>query len=431
MNLSGISRTAYLGQKSCKKRVILSFYPVIIVTLSIQRREGAHRIAGTKTCTCYPRLFCSRGSSVSIIHRDSWHNLELEWFLRSCLKGWIGVPGQERRAWKLEFEPNFNPCGSAYYRWEYSRVTSYSRQDVLRILQISSRQLQGWERAGLIPQQQAYTFQHLGQLRTLRALRAEDVSAASIRHSILAMKAVAGMTNPLLETCVVRTGTRLAFRHRGAMVDPLSGQLLFDFERAEESTAARKPKPLRQVPVEGPRRVQDLFLAAVQAEESGEKQRAIDLYEEILRLDPAYAAAYINMGTLYFHMRQYGRAEELYRRATEADSGYALAYFDLGNVLDEMERMAESIAAYLKAIALAPRYADAHYNLALAYERIGQHRAALRHWWAYVKVDNCGPWADHARSQIRKLLSSEHLSIIWRAQRFLPPRKGLAALSLV
>src|SRR5579863_6516910 len=74
---------------------------------------------------------------------------------------------------------------------EHSRVTSYSRRDVLRILQISVHQLQGWERAGLIPQQQAYTFQDLGQLRTLRALRAEAVSAASIRHSILAMKAVA------------------------------------------------------------------------------------------------------------------------------------------------------------------------------------------------------------------------------------------------
>ena len=104
-------------------------------------------------------------------------------------------------------------------------MTSYSRQDVLRILQISSHQLQGWERAGLIPQQQTYTFQDLGQLRTLRALREESVSAASIRHSIVAMKAVAGMTNPLLEACVVRTGTRLAFRHMGAMFDPIKRQL--------------------------------------------------------------------------------------------------------------------------------------------------------------------------------------------------------------
>ncbi|MEI9968151.1 MAG: MerR family transcriptional regulator [Terracidiphilus sp.] len=91
-------------------------------------------------------------------------------------------------------------------------MTSYRRQDVLRILEISARQLQAWERAGLVAQQELYTFQDLGQLRTLRSLREDEVPAASIRDSIMAMKAVAGMSNPLREARVVRTGTRLAFR---------------------------------------------------------------------------------------------------------------------------------------------------------------------------------------------------------------------------
>jgi len=321
-----------------------------------------------------------------------------------------------------------------YYLWEHSRVTSYSRQDVLRIFQISSHQLQGWERAGLIPQQQTYTFQDLGQLRTLRALREESVSAASIRHSIVAMKAVAGMANPLLEACLVRNGARLAFRHRGAMVDPIRRQLLFDFERVgwmDRPSASSEPYPLHRPDSANRNGVLDRFLAAVQAEEAGEKQRAISLYEEILELDPEYAAAYINLGTIHFHLRQYGRAEELYRRATAADPGYVLAFFDLGNVLDELQRLDESIASYLQAVALAPRYADAHYNLALAYERKEQRRRALRHWLAYVKLDNYGPWADHARAQIRKLLSGEKLSIAWRANCFVPPRKETAALELV
>src|SRR5271165_4344816 len=114
---------------------------------------------------------------------------------------------------------------------EHGRVTSYSRQDVLRILEISPRQLQGWERAELIPPKLTYTFQDLGQLRTLRILREEDVPAASIRHTIVAMKAVAGMANPLLEACLVRAGARLAFRHCGTVVDPIRRQFLFDFER--------------------------------------------------------------------------------------------------------------------------------------------------------------------------------------------------------
>lgn len=130
--------------------------------------------------------------------------------------------------------------------WEHCRVTSYSRQDVLRILDISPRQLQGWERAELIPPQQNYSFQDLGQLRILRILREEDVPAASIRHSIVAMKAVAGMANPLLEAALVRTGTRLAFRHRGAVVDPIRRQLLFDFERLGQPSAASEPSPMRR-----------------------------------------------------------------------------------------------------------------------------------------------------------------------------------------
>ena len=204
--------------------------------------------------------------------------------------------------------------------------------------------------------------------------------AASIRDSILAMKAVAGMANPLLEARVVRTGTRLAFRHGGAMVDPIRRQLLFDFER----TAGARSR-LRALA--GPRRCRipgsrcsERHSGALPGRGAGRgggrkacaPSRSTRRFSSI---DPDYAPACINLGTLLFHLRQFGRAEELYRRATESDPGYVLAYFDLGNVLDELERLDESIAAYRKAVALSPRYADAHYNLALAYERSEQSRA--------------------------------------------------------
>jgi tetratricopeptide (TPR) repeat protein len=314
-------------------------------------------------------------------------------------------------------------------------VTSYSRQDVLRILQISSRQLQGWERAEIISQQQSYTFQDLGQLRILRALREEDVSLASIRHSIVAMRAVAGMKNPLIEAGPVRTGTRLAFRHHGAMVDPIRRQLLFDFERLEQGmggpSAISEPSPLRGPGLKAQCGVQELFLEAVEAEEAGEKIRAIQHYQQIMERDPGFAPACINLGTIHFHQREFDGAEQLYRRATEIDPNYVLAFFDLGNVLDELQRPDESITAYRRAVELAPGYADAHYNLALAYERKGELRSALRHWQAYARLDKDGPWTEHARLQIRKLLDREKLAIAWRAESFIPPRKGTAALKLV
>ncbi len=311
-------------------------------------------------------------------------------------------------------------------------MTTYTRQDVLRILQISAHQLQGWERAALIPVLQAYTFQDLAQLRTLRALRAESVSAASIRDSVMAMQAVAGMANPLRETRVVKTGTRIAFRHHGALVDPIHRQLLFDFDSMPEPRSVAQRTPARMPG--SSQNVANLFLSAVQAEEAGQKQKAVEIYEEIIAADPNYAAAFINLGTLCFHRRNFVRAEELYRRATVADSSYVLAYFDLGNVLDELGRPDESIAAYTRAIQLSPRYADAHYNLALAYERKGEPRRALKHWQSYLRLDRTGPWAEHAEGRITKLLKREKLTLAAptnspaRARSYV---KGTAALRLV
>jgi len=178
--------------------------------------------------------------------------------------------------------------------------------------------------------------------------------------------------------------------------------------------------------------LQSLFLSAVQAEEQGRKPAAMEIYSRILAVDPQYTAALINLGTLNYHQKHYAHAEELYRRATESDSTYVLAFFDLGNVLDELHRPDESITAYRHAIALAPGYGDAHYNLALAYERKGERRRALAHWQIYVRLDRSGPWADHARAQIRKLLSREKLAIAHRSTGFRPQTQGsLPALNLV
>lgn len=318
--------------------------------------------------------------------------------------------------------------GAIGHRPGVFQLTSYSRQDVLRILELGSRQLQGWERAGLIAPQQSYSFQDLGQLRTLRALREERVPAAYIRACIHAMKAVSGMTNPLLEACILHTGTRLVFRTQGSIVDPIRRQLLFDFERYDQPPAVpHSPFHHPGLQTQG---VQEKFLEAVAAEEAGEKLKAFALYDEILEMDPDYAPASINLGTLYFHEKDFDRAEKLYRHATVADPNYVLAYFDLGNVLDELDRIEESIEAYKQAVALSPDYADAHYNLALAYERTRQDRYALRHWQAYLRIDNRGPWAEHARERISKLLGREKLSIAWRSDHFLPPRKGSADLKL-
>jgi len=292
-------------------------------------------------------------------------------------------------------------------------VTQYSRQDVLRILRIHLKQLCSWERSGLINRSEVYSFPDLVQVRKLRDLRAMRLSVANIRASIHAMRQVSGVANPLLEAGAVRNGARLAFRLSGAMMEPIARQFVFDFDSPRQSQLAEVSSAAgHQAAREA--RVQGLFFEAVRMEERGKTQEAVAHYQSILALDPNHAPACINLGTIQYNQRQFIEAEILYRRATVADSNYALAFFDLGNVLDELQRLPEAIAAYCTAIRLVTHYADAHYNVALAYERTGERRAALRHWTTYIKLDPIGPWSNHARMQARKILEREKLSIVHR-----------------
>ena len=297
------------------------------------------------------------------------------------------------------------------------RVTRYSRGDAIRILHLEARQLACWERAGLIPKQDAYSFGDLGQLRTLRDLRARRISARSIRASLEAMHRVSGLRNALSEASAEGIGSRLRFRHAGSLVDPLTQQMAFDFG-LDPAGRLQVVSTTGQIFGRQTAEVQELFLKAVRLEEdAGKLPQAIEGYETILRIRPQHAPALINLGTIYYNARSFGLAEKLYRRATEADPDYALAFFDLGNVLDEMKRLPEATEAYQRAVDLVPQYADAHYNLALALERQGQRRRALRHWLAYVRLDPVGPWSTHARGQARKILKLEKLSIVSRRGR--------------
>ena len=292
-------------------------------------------------------------------------------------------------------------------------MTRYNRQDVLRILQVSARQLQGWERAGLVNSLETYTFQQLSQLRKLRLLSLQRIKSSRISASVAAMQRVSGMTNPLLEAGMVYGGSRVVFRHQGAIVDPLSRQLVFDFDGHNPEGLCTVVEAAHQRYRES--QAAELFYEAVRMEdEQGVLGRVIEMYTRAIELHPGHAAALINLGTIYYNQRQHLQAEQVYRRATEADPNYALAFFDLGNALDELQRLAEAIDAYKAAIRIIPRYADAHYNLALAYERTGEHRKALPHWMTYSKLDPTGPWSNHARGQARRLIEADHLFIVAR-----------------
>jgi Tetratricopeptide repeat len=292
-------------------------------------------------------------------------------------------------------------------------MNRFCRSDILRILHVTPKQLSGWQRAGLVPISDEYSFFDLIQLKKVRDLRAKRVRPAVIRESLVAMrKQVAGMENPFLEASVFSVGNRIAFRHDGRSLEPLAGQFVMEFEPVGAVVSA-KVRPIMRI-----NSAADLFARGVALEEHpSTHDEAIAIYLRVIELEPDHAAAHINLGTLFYNRQNFVSAEKHYRLAIKSDPRYALAYFDLGNVLDETERVQDAIAAYRTAVQLAPTYADAHYNLALAFERASEPRHALAHWQAYAKLDRIGPWSVHARNRIARILEGDTLKMVFRRQK--------------
>jgi tetratricopeptide (TPR) repeat protein len=291
----------------------------------------------------------------------------------------------------------------------------YSRTDLLRILRITPRQLANWERIGLATSAETYSFSDLLEIKKVRDLCAMNVRPTVIRESLEAMrKQSEGVEKPLLEAGALSTKKhRVAFRHDGKLVEPIAGQFLMDFTEREKVVTST-PVP-RSEPSPRETEVAAWFARGIALEEEPATQtEAIAAYHKVLEIDPAHAAAHINLGTLYYNRQDFTLAERHYRQAIETDPRYALAYFDLGNVLDETGRVKEAIQTYKAALQLAPTYADVHYNLALAYEKVREPRKALKHWQAYIRLDTAGPWSVHAQSQIKRILQADSLKLVYK-----------------
>ncbi|MCS7314207.1 MAG: tetratricopeptide repeat protein [Bryobacterales bacterium] len=284
---------------------------------------------------------------------------------------------------------------------------TYSRAQARRLLGISESQLRSWERQQLIPARNQFHFADLLALGTLRKLAHMKLSAKRIRQILGAVRRKVGeLEEPLRQLRIVREGRKIAVIVGGRKMEPLTGQLLLDFDEQEIQRLVNFPgaRPAPRSPAARAREAEQWFAHGLELERAGAPfDQVLQAYLKAVTLDPRLAGAMVNLGTLFFHRRMWAEAELWYRRALEVEPGYALAHYNLGNLYDEMDDRERAIAHYEQAVRLDPDYADAHYNLALLYQSSERTLEAVRHWQIYLRLDPVSPWAVIARRELEKL----------------------------
>jgi len=271
------------------------------------------------------------------------------------------------------------------------------------MLHLTERQLRSWERLGLVPPAGTYSFRELIALRTISELRTCRIPLREIGRALDSLKQrLSEVHDPLAELRIFSDGRKIAVRVAGQKMEALTGQILFDFDTSElASVQALPPQP---PPAPRERESEAWFQKGLFLEESGAAvEEAVAAYLQAVACNPQAAGALVNLGTIYYRLRQFKDAEDFYMRALQADPNYALAHFNLGNLYDERGNLPKAEFCYEAALRINPRYADAHFNLALMCERRGDVLRAVHHWKAYLKIDSAGDWADIARRQLDKL----------------------------
>jgi tetratricopeptide (TPR) repeat protein len=85
---------------------------------------------------------------------------------------------------------------------------------------------------------------------------------------------------------------------------------------------------------------------------SNQPAKAIEAYQQALRINPEYAEAWYNLGIAYADSNQPAKAIEVYQQALRINPEYADAWNNLGVAYNEAGQYDEAIEAYKKAICL-------------------------------------------------------------------------------
>lgn len=120
-----------------------------------------------------------------------------------------------------------------------------------------------------------------------------------------------------------------------------------------------------------------------------QEQAKKELLQE-LEIDPANAGAHYVLGEIARQTNNLTDAVDHFTKATKFDPAFADAYLGLGTSLLAEKKYPEAVAPLETAVKLRPGNPAGHYNLATAYARTGRREDAQREFALQQQVSNQG-----------------------------------------
>jgi len=127
-------------------------------------------------------------------------------------------------------------------------------------------------------------------------------------------------------------------------------------------------------------------------------QKAVD---DVLYKTPHYA--YTNMGLAYYNLANYEKAIDMYQRSLTLEPTYSTTYFNLAYAYEALQKWNEAIDAYLKAIQYLASDPAAYYRLGKLYLKLNKKKEASKVLEEFLGIAPEGPYKEEVKGMLKEI----------------------------
>ena len=130
-----------------------------------------------------------------------------------------------------------------------------------------------------------------------------------------------------------------------------------------------------------------LFQKALKKHQNGEYHDALNLYQELLIINPNIAALHNNIGLIHIEFNKKQLALQCFLTAINIDGNFVEAHNNLGILYEEQGDFNKAISHCQTAIKIKPDFSNAYINLGSSFDEIGKRDLAIESYKKSIELD--------------------------------------------
>ena len=176
---------------------------------------------------------------------------------------------------------------------------------------------------------------------------------------------------------------------RSTAIDPIySDPLIYDADYYLNKKMYDKALLLyEEILKKNPTYLKGVFGAGLCSSQQEKLEKAVEYYRKCIDIYPNFYLVHFNLGVIYSKLERWKRAEEEYRNALELNRYYGKAYQNLGILYDRGGKIDKAIESFERAVENNPCFKGAHNNLGGLYARVGMYDEAINEFRKAVRID--------------------------------------------